>query len=241
MEESKTEVTTENKVDTIIKQAVEIKEQISTQKLNAVQRLNAIEDSLAILTSKLESLVTGLDTTFKNLTSDFNGQLKLMDNKIAILADEMGAVEDIVSKVNRKANATIRAGEKNELNEDTVKKLVIEEEENILKNKAKFLESRGAIVRNDSKVVDDRTFLVGRQYDNEGKEVASRVQYATPSFSEETKKYFFGKKVGDRIKFDDNSDVIEITEIYDMPKVDQTVAFPEEKHEESTPNPTEKL
>ncbi len=132
-----------------------------------------------------------------------------------------------MGKVDRKVTASIKAGEQGTLSQNSVEQIIIEEDVKELVGKLKFLEKQGAIVKKDDKITDERTFIVGKQVNQEGKETVPRLQFAIMTLSEEVKKYFMNKKLGDKVQMEGESDVVEIMEVYDIPEFKEEKTFVE--------------
>jgi len=201
--------------------------EVSKNKLTADQKFKALEQSIAELTGNFNKFSQETQTTFSKMVEDFNAQLKLINNQVTILAEEIDLLGQTMGKVDRKVTASIKAGEQGKLSQNSVEQIIIEEDVKELVGKLKFLEKQGAIVKKDDKITDERTFIVGKQVNQEGKETVPRLQFAIMTLSEEVKKYFMNKKLGDKVQMEGENDVVEIMEIYDIPDFKQEKTFVE--------------
>ena len=175
-------------------------------KLNATQKIEALENTLLGYEKKFE-----------------------------ILADEIDQVREIARKLERKLNASIKAGEDGKFGNDAISKIIVEENTKELDGKVKFLVSQGVLTLDNEKVIDAQTFIVAREMDKDGVVVNPRLQFAMMSIPEDSQGTFVGKKVGDVVTPKDSEVDIEITEVYVITPPSKNLQFDNEPEKETTP------
>lgn len=182
---------------------------------NAAQRISAIEKSLQALADNVGQAL-----------QEFNRNTA---EKINILADEIDKLTNSLQSVGKRVNAVTEAtGTKDEVNQMLIDSAVVE-----LEGKVADLVKLGAIERDDSLPITDRTFVVGREVDADGNVVNPRVQFATASLSKNLQDKLLGSKVGDLVQFEEGQPKFEITEMYLIKQVEKDVKFEEEAPEAS--------
>lgn len=168
-------------------------------KLNASERINA-----------LERLVLS--------------QGQVMDNKFDVVADELDGIKVLLEKLSKRLNATVTAGENGDLNNDSINKILLQEEIKDLEKRVDFLKENGVLKLSETGEIHDRTFIVGRELNQEGTVTTPRVQFSLPSLPADLKALLAGKKLGDVVTPEDRDVSFEIMEVYDItepPKVDK--------------------
>lgn len=157
-------------------------------KMNASQRIQALEQMMA-------------------------GQSQNMQ----YLAQEINTLRQSITSLARRINATIKAGEEGGVSNDTVNKLLVDENVQELKGKVDFLLEQKVLEKTKKKTIHDRSFVVGRELDEESNVVNPRMQFAVASLNEEAQGKVNNKKLGDLIKdFSGDGLSLEITELYDI-------------------------
>lgn len=159
-----------------------------TKKLTAAQRLEALENIVLQQNSKFE-----------------------------ILADEIDKIRNLIASLAKRLNATIKAGEDGGISNDSVNKLILENNAKELKGRVDGLIESGVMTREDDTEIGRRTFVVAREIDEDGTIINPRVQFAVASMPEDFIPKILGKKVGDLIKPEDDLTLsLEITEVYQI-------------------------
>lgn len=176
-----------------------------TQKLNGTAKLEALEKNVAALANALQDTVNRIDQQFK------------------IVAEELNRVNEINVALAKRLNAIIKAGDEGGVTSDGVKDQIVNEAAKELEGKVRMLVDQGVLVRDDSKLIDDDTFVVGREIDSEGKQINPRTQFLVRALQEEAKAAVLGKKAGDEIKDEKLGQVLILTEVYNVvqPKVEE--------------------
>lgn len=138
------------------------------------------------------------------------------NQQIQILADEIDRLRNLITSLNKRVNASIKAAEEGSLNGDSVNKIIINENMKELEGKVSYLVEQGILKKNDQAEISDKTFIVGREMDAEGNVVNPRIQFSVGSIDQSVKEKFLAKKMGDVVKYDDEKSSIEITEVYEI-------------------------
>jgi hypothetical protein len=165
-----------------------------TSKMNAAQRLEALEGVIANLGNKL-------------------------DNQFQIVADEINRLNELNVALAKRLNAIVKAGDGGQINNQTVKDVIIDEAAKELKSKVDMLIEQGILTLNNDKEIDDNTFVVGKEVNEAGAEVNPRTQFLVGSLQEEVKTMVLGKKAGDSIKDATSNQSLIITETYDVKQI----------------------
>ncbi len=182
-----------------------------TKKLTAAQRLEA-----------LETLVVQ------------------QNQKFDILADEIDKSRNLIASLAKRLNAAIQAGENGSISQDSVNKLILDDNINELKGKVDNLIKADVLKRDDELEIVDKTFVVGQEVDEDGTVVNPRVQFAVGSLPQDFKDKLLGKKVGDLIKPEEGLALsLEITEVYAIVTPQQDKKFEEEDAATEEPAPEE--
>ena len=137
------------------------------------------------------------------------------NKKFEILADEIDQMRSLLASLAKRLNAAITAGENGEISNDSVNKLIIDSNVKDLEGKVEQLVTSGILKKDDSLEISDKTFVVGREVDEDGTVVNPRVQFAVGSLPQDFKGKLLTKKVGDLIKPEEDLTLsLEITEVY---------------------------
>lgn len=139
--------------------------------------------------------------------------------RILTLADEIDKNRILISSLNKRLNASIRAAESGGLNNESVNKLIVEDNVRELEGKVKFLVDQGALKLENESEIDEKSFVVGRGVDDEGNVVNPRLQFAVNSLDESVKTPLMGRKAGEVIQYSEEEPKIEITEIYKIQNI----------------------
>lgn len=141
-----------------------------------------------------------------------------------ILAGEIDNLRQTIGALARRLNATIKSGESGSLSNDSVNDIITQENIAELKGKVDFLLEQGVLEASDSEITD-RTFIVGRELDEDRNVINPRIQFAVASVIPEMKDLLLGKKVGDVIKNDQGDGLLlEVVEVFNIPeKVEKNV------------------
>ena len=165
--------------------------------------------------------------------SSLENMILSQHQKIEILADEIDKLRGTVGALAKRLNATIKAGEDGSLSNDSVNKLIINENLKELEGKVKFLVEQNVLEKDDSAVVSNKTFVVGREVDKEGTVINPRVQFAVGSLDANFQTQVIGFKVGDVIPYQESDVSLEVVEIYKIKEIEVKKQFEESKQEVS--------
>ena len=161
------------------------------EKMNASQKLEALEKTMA-------------------------GFAERVDQQFKIVADELNRISEINVALAKRLNAIIKSGDEGGVTSEGVKEAIVNEEAKQLKAKVVMLVEQGLLRLNNEKVIDEDTFVVGREVDDSGKEINPRTQFLVRALHEEAKSQIVGKKAGDEIKEDKLKQTLIIMETYDV-------------------------
>lgn len=134
---------------------------------------------------------------------------------IQAVAQEIDALRQTMTAIARRLNATIQAGEQGSVNNEAVKNLLVEENIRELEDKVKFLVENKVLEEDTKEEVHKRSFLIGRELDEDKKVINPRMQFAVSSLTDEAQKKVLGKKVGDLISdFSGDGIDLEISKVF---------------------------
>jgi hypothetical protein len=150
-----------------------------------------------------------------------------------ILAEEIDRVGEVVQILGKRLNASNKVAN---IADESVNDVIIKEHVGGLEKLTKELVTKGVIKESENgEIKDEKCFVVAREVDKEGNEVAKRIQFAVMTLMPELKQYFIGQKKGSLVKNEHNENSIEIIEVYDVipPKTD--IVFEEASKTEEVP------
>lgn len=130
--------------------------------------------------------------------------------QIEILAEEIDRLRELVVALNKRLNASIQATDTG----TSVNQIIMDENQKELKAKIDFLVEQGVLQRDDNQQIDEQTFVVGRELDQEANVINPRVQFAVNTVDNSLKSALMGKKAGDVVAYDEKEPSLEVTEVY---------------------------
>ena len=134
-----------------------------------------------------------------------------------ILAGEIDNLRQTMSALARRLNATIKSGEVGAISNDAVNSMLVEENTAELKGKVDFLKEQGVLEDAKAKEIHEKSFVIGRELDEESNVINPRIQFALVSVIPEVKEMLMGKKVGDVVKNEQGDGLLlEVVEILDI-------------------------
>lgn len=152
------------------------------------------------------------------------------NQNMQILAGEIDNLRQTMAALARRLNATIKAGESGTVSNDAVNGLLVEENTIELQGKIKFLKEQGVLVDAVAEDIHARSFVVGRELDEEKNVINPRIQFAIASIVPEVQDLLLGKKVGDVVQNPDDGINLEIVELLDIvQKVEKNLEEPQEE------------
>lgn len=151
------------------------------------------------------------------------------------MARDLLTTKEALKLVGNKLDAVAKLAK---LSDDDIAKLMIENNIEELKGKLKNLVDNGVLSAEEA--VQENSFVVGREIDNEGTVVNPRLQFAMKAMPATTQEKIKGSKPGDVITIEEGKLRFEVLETYKIeppkPAVEsqdrQAVAAPEEKADE---------
>lgn len=187
-------------------------------KPNAAQRLLNLENRLGSIENTIQELV-------KNFNESMLKLQKQNDERMGVIADEIDKLYKTVSDTRKRVDATMEATD----SKDEVAKKLVAIQVREMEEKINRLVELGALVESETGVVEDRSFVVGREIDKEGNEINPRLQFAVTqqSINEAIREKVMGSKVGEVVSFSDDGLDLEITKVYTIKEIEKK--FDEEK------------
>jgi len=177
------------------------------QKLNATQRLEVIEQSIMEIKTNFEQLQLAVQRLYVGTERNMN----------TIVKD--------LQELDKKIIATVRAGSKGNINEDSVSEELMQQKEKELKNQVELFVNNNVLIVAENGTVSEDSFVVLKVLDKDGNVVDRRAQFSIPSLStpenQPLKDLILGAKIGESVQ--DGNDVLQIVEVY-------TINKPEEKN-----------
>lgn len=150
-----------------------------------------------------------------NLSRDF----QVMREAVKLLGNKLDAVQQATG-----------------VTDDQVAALMIQNNVKELQEKVQGYVDQGTLVKSEES--NERSFLVGKEIDDDGKVLNERVQFAAGAMRDELRAKVMGKKVGDKVQFSEGTLSLEITEIYEIKPPSAPEATTEEQAEEQAAAPS---
>lgn len=144
-----------------------------------------------------------LDTAEVNI-QELSGYLSNMARDLAVVKEAIKLLGNKLDAVQRASNVT----------DDSVSMLMMENNANELKEKVDSYVQQGLLVA--SEVATEQSFMVGKEVDDTGKVINTRIQFATGALTQEVRDKLIGSKVGDLVKFSEGTLKLEVNEIYSI-------------------------
>lgn len=133
-----------------------------------------------------------------------------------ILAGELDNLRQTMAALARRLNATIKSGEQGEISNDLVNQLLVEENTAELKGKIDYLLEQGVLEEAKEEAIHQKSFVIGRELDEEKNVINPRIQFALVSIAPEIQESLMGKKVGDVIVNEQDGLSLEVVELLDI-------------------------
>lgn len=144
---------------------------------------------------------------------------RVLDNVVRDLMTIKDAIKLLGNKTDAIAKASLRG---QPLSDENLTNIMVETNVAELKAKADDLVNRGFLKASEE--VDEKSFVVGREIDNEGKVANPRLQFAYTAVPAATQEKLKGTKSGDIVAFSERQWKFEVLEVY-------TIQNPEEARE----------
>lgn len=143
------------------------------------------------------------------------------------MARDLMTIKEAIKLLGNKLDSVVKASALGlPMNDDTISKIMIENNMEELKLKVTNLVSSGVLVAAEE--VGPNSFVVGREIDNETGAVTNpRMQFVVSALSQEVKDKFPGSKVGNILDLQEGKWKFEILEVY-------SIATPEAPKEPET-------
>lgn len=165
--------------------------------------------------------------------------MEAQSTNITTLAKENDSLRQMLMTLSRRVNATIQAGN----SQDVVQDILIEEGVRELKNKVDLIKEQGVLLDPEKEELHERSFVVGREVDENGKVINPRMQFSIASLKKDFQDKVVGKKVGDLVEnFTGDGIKFEILETYDiLDESNQSKSFEEPKQSPESEEGDEKV
>ena len=133
-----------------------------------------------------------------------------------ILAGEIDNLRQTIGALARRLNAAIKSGETGTLSNDSVNEIITQENILDLKGKVDLLVKEG-VLQSSTKEINQMSFVVGRELDEEKNVINPRIQFAVKSVVPEMVNLLLGKRVGDVVTNEKGDGLLlEVTEVFDI-------------------------
>lgn len=146
------------------------------------------------------------------------------------LARDTMTLKEAIKLLGNKVDAIVKATMAGEdLNDQVLSRIMVENNVTELKNKVSQLIASGTLAPSENPV-DEKTFIVGREVDQDGTVLNPRLQFVLNSLKEELREKIKGKKVGESVQFQEGKLNFEIQETYEIvvPKAPEAEAQAQE-------------
>lgn len=131
-----------------------------------------------------------------------------------MMARDLMLLKDAIKLLGNKLDAVVKGITRGEtLSDDSISKIMVENNVEELSNKVKDLISKGILSSEES--ITDSSFIVGREVSSEDGSVSNpRLQFALSALGPELKEKFKGAKAGDILDLQEGKNKFEILETY---------------------------
>lgn len=161
-----------------------------------------------------------LDTAEVNI-QELTSYLSNMARDISIMKEAIKLLGNKLDAVQRASNVT----------DDSVSMLMMENNANELKEKVDNFIAQGILVATE--IATEQSFMVGKEVDDTGKVVNTRIQFATGALTAEVRDKLIGSKVGDLVSFTEGTLKLEVNEIYSIVTPQETPQVPSEEQQQA--------
>lgn len=131
------------------------------------------------------------------------------------LVRDVSLIKDAVKLLGNKLDAVVQASVRGEpLNDDTLAKIMVENNVAELKGKLDKLVDSGLLKAQDE--VKDGSFVVGREIDLDGGIANPRIQFVLDTMQPQIRESLRGKKVGELVEIEEGKFKFEVLESYEI-------------------------
>lgn len=178
-------------------------------------RVLNLEKAIVSISSSYAKLATNFDNLLVRLDADKYEQ-ENFKQKVSITTESMAGLIRLIR-------------DKNEFTEDNLTEAIaLNQEDRLITQTQEMIDS--GVLKEAELIKEKDSYMVCKEVDEEGKIISKRSQFALSIFSEELKKEFFGKKVGEEVKLKEGN-IIQIIKIYDIIEPKEELVVPEELEE----------
>jgi len=138
--------------------------------------------------------------------------------RFLILADEIDKLSAGLMATTKTIDGLLEATKTRE----AVNDIIVNENIKEMEQKVKALEEQGVLIKEegDEVAIGERSYVVGRELDQEGNVMNPRIHFAYPSLKDEEKELFLGRKKGEVVMQEADSKVgLEIVEIFSIKEI----------------------
>lgn len=127
---------------------------------------------------------------------------------------DVQTLKEAIKLLGNKVDAIVKATQQGEdLNDEILSRIMVENNVAELKGRVDQLVANGALLPT-TEAVDEKSFVVGREIDADGKVLNPRLQFVLQSLQEPLRLLIMGKKVGDTVEFQEGKLKFELQEAY---------------------------
>lgn len=141
------------------------------------------------------------------------------------MARDIMTMKEAIKLLGNKVDSIVKASERGEeLNDDTLSKIMIENNTAELATKVQTLVQQGFLSKADS--ITEESFVVGKEVDDDGNVMNPRLQFAMKGLQDVLRSKIVGSKAGDILTLEEGKLKFEVVEVYDIvvPKAEAVAA-----------------
>jgi len=147
---------------------------------------------------KIEDLERGIMSAFQTIDS---------------MARDIMVIKEAIKLLGNKVDSIVKASERGQpLNDDVLAKIMVENNVEELKEKVNGLVAQGVLASQE--LIDDDSFIVGREVNELGEVVNPRLQFALQALQEDMRPKLKGFRSGDVINLEEGKLKFEVMEVY---------------------------
>lgn len=153
------------------------------------------------------------------------------------MARDLMTIKDAIKLLGNKLDAVVQASERGTVNNDVVAAIMVENNVSELKSKVDNLVAQGILAAEEA--ITDKSFVVGREVDSEGKVVNPRLQFTMGALPPETSAKLVGGMPGQVITLQEDKLKFEVLETYAIQTPKASEEAPAEQSEATQEGQTE--
>jgi hypothetical protein len=130
------------------------------------------------------------------------------------MARDMMMIKDAIKLLGNKLDAVVKASERGSVNDTVVAQIMIENNVSELTEKVESLKAQGILTAETA--ATERSFVVGREIDAEGKVANPRLQFTMGALNPEVREKLVGGMPGQVITLEEGKLKFEVLEVYSI-------------------------